>query len=87
MTTATIHTKQTDGLRIKSTDDEICLIEAGVNRMNVIDADGDRILSGAFTETLKNLDKEPVAMLWGHDSQQVIGKLLILMVQQILEVR
>ena len=76
MTTATIHTKQTDGLRIKSTDDEIGLIEAVVNRMNVIDADGDRILSGAFTETLKNLDKEPVAMLWGHDSQQVIGKLL-----------
>ena len=53
MTTATIHTKQTDGLRIKSTDDEIGLIEAVVNRMNVIDADGDRILSGAFTETLK----------------------------------
>jgi HK97 family phage prohead protease len=40
-----------------------------------IDSFGDTIMKGAFAETLENMERMPL-MLYGHDSQNVIGKWL-----------
>tara|TARA_R110000824_G_scaffold1618_2_gene7931 strand:- start:474 stop:1313 length:840 start_codon:yes stop_codon:yes gene_type:complete len=68
--------KLSSELEVKSFDDETGTVTALVNSLGVVDADGDRLLSGAFDNSMENLEKEPIAVLWGHDSLEVVGKVL-----------
>tara|TARA_R110000824_G_scaffold53298_1_gene147661 strand:- start:3793 stop:4644 length:852 start_codon:yes stop_codon:yes gene_type:complete len=76
MTTAQVYQKITSEMKVKSTDDETGTVTALVNSMGVVDADGDRLMPGAFEGSLLNLSQEPVAVLWGHDSKEVVGKVV-----------
>ena len=62
--------------QLKDFDDETGTIKALVNTMGVIDADGDRIVSGAFDKSLAEIDGSRIAVLWGHDQSQVVGKVI-----------
>ena len=61
---------------IKEYDDETGTIKALVNTLGVVDADGDRIIAGAFNKSLGELESSRVAVLWGHDPSQVVGKVI-----------
>lgn len=76
MTTANLRKKLTDQLSVKSYDDEIGSVTALVNSLGVVDADQDRIMSGAFDASLAAIEKSPIAVLWGHDSLEVVGKVI-----------
>ena len=74
--TTTIIKKLADAVNVKEWDDETGRVTALVNTMGVVDADDDRILSGAFDNSLSKLESTGVAVLWGHEAQNVVGKVL-----------
>ena len=61
---------------LKLLDEDQGIVQAFVNTMGLVDADGDRILTGAFRETTQKLAQHPVTVLWGHDPSQTIGKMV-----------
>jgi len=50
------------------------IVEAFVNTMGVIDADGDVIDPSAFDNSIEN--NLPLPVLQGHDQSKVIGKVI-----------
>ena len=76
MSVLELRKKLSSDLEVKSYDDETGTVTALVNSLGVIDADGDRLVSGAFDKSMEDLEREPVAVLWGHDSLEVVGKVL-----------
>ena len=76
MTSSTILRKTSAPFEVKNFDDEVGTVTALVNTMGVIDADQDRIVSGAFDKSLGSLGSETISVLWGHDSKEVVGKVV-----------
>ena len=50
------------------------VVEAFVNTMGVVDADGDVIEPTAFDQSIEN--NLPLPVLWGHDQSRIIGKVI-----------
>jgi HK97 family phage prohead protease len=61
---------------LKLLDEAQGLVQAYVNSMGVVDADGDRLLAGAFQNATRALAEHPVTVLWGHDPSKTIGKMI-----------
>lgn len=61
---------------VKSFDDETGTVTALVNTLGVIDADGDRVMAGAFDKSLEELETKTVAVLWGHQPSETVGKVI-----------
>jgi HK97 family phage prohead protease len=76
MTTSSIHRKTSAPFEIKEFDSEAGTVTALVNTMGVVDADQDRLVSGAFDKSLSLLGSETISVLWGHDSKEVVGKVI-----------
>ena len=76
MATETLKRKLTNKLHIKSMDELSGVVVASVNTQGAPDLDDDILLPGCFDKSIAKLERDPIAILFGHDTQTVVGKLL-----------
>jgi len=76
MATETLKRKLTNKLHIKSMDELSGVVVASVNTQGAPDLDDDILLPGCFDKSIAKLEQDPIAILFGHDTQTVVGKLL-----------
>ena len=72
----TLYRKLSQADQIKEFDDETGIVTALTNSMGIVDLDNDRLLPGAFENSMSRLEEDTVSVLWGHDSKEVVGKVL-----------
>ena len=60
--------------RVKAVDEAEGIVEAFVNTMGVVDADGDIVEPTAFNKSIR--DNLPIPVLSGHDQGKLVGKVI-----------